>query len=275
MFERRELSGEPAAVREAYAPSALVLDSEGDFETLPPSVAENLLAVVDGVDPIAYDESWIPDEAPETLHRIAGGEFTVGAPGDGGVTWTRQTDPPTVIVKPRLEGSPEGFVEFLVSEALLEVGVGLPEQFLGFFEAEYRDLAAAVPLSPADTYQLAAAVFDAYVGLHTREAFAGWDDAYPVLHGEWIDAGERLEPRLSELSGDVARGRTDFADAAELACSAVKHSSTSDRPGADNAVKHDVALPSPFDALDAAVYREHGASYAVRWAEKTFEALSE
>lgn len=260
MFERRELSGELAAVRDRQAPSAHVFDSEGDFETLPPSVAENLLAVVDGIDPIGYDESWVPDGAPQTLHRLAGGEFTIGAPGDGGVTWTRQTDPPSVFVKPRLEGSPAGFVDFLLAEALVEVGLGVPEHFLGFFEAAYRDLDDAVPLSPAETYQLAAALFDAYVGLHSREVFREWDDEYPDLHGEWVDAGERLEPRLSTLTSDVARGRTDFADGAELACSAVKHN---------------VSVPSPFDALDAEVYREHGAAYAVRWAEKTFEALED
>jgi len=260
MFERRELSGAVAAVREAHAPSARVLDSDGDFETLPPSVAENLLAVVDSVDPTTYDESWLPADAPETLHRLAGEEFTVGAPGDGGVVWTRQTDPPTVFVKPRLEGSPTGFVDFLVAEALVEVGLGLPEQFPGFFEGEYRDLDEAVPLSAADTYQLAAALFDAYVGLHTREVFADWSETNPDLYAEWVDAGERLEPRLSTLAGDVAGGRTEFADGAELACSAVKHA---------------VDLPSPFAALDAAVYREHGAAYAVEWAERTFDALSD
>ena len=273
MFERRALSDDLAAVRDEHAPSALVLDSEGDFETLPPSVAENLLPVVDGVDPATYDPSWVPADAPETLHRIAGGEFTVGAPGDGGVAWTRQTDPPTVFVKPRLEGSPGGFVDFLVAEALVEVGLGLPEQFLGFFEERYRALGEAVPLSPAGTYQLAAALFDAYVGLHSREVFASWGEGHPDLHGEWVDAGERLEPRLSDLTADVARGRTDFADAAELACSAVKHR----RPNArgDDGGPPGPKLPSPFDALDAAVYREHGAAYAVRWAEKTFEALAE
>ncbi|QLD89758.1 hypothetical protein HWV07_12255 [Natronomonas salina] len=260
MFERRKLSGELAAVREAHAPSAAVFDSDGDFETLPSSVAENLLAVVDGIDLLTYDESWVPKDAPQTLHRIAGGEFTIGAPGDGGVAWTRQTDPPSVFVKPRLEGSPAGFVDFLLAEAFVEVGLGLPEHFLGFFGSEYRALDEAVPLSATETYQLAAALFDAYVGLHTREVFREWDDEHPALYGEWVDAGERLEPRLSNLTSDVARGQTDFADGAELACSAVKH---------------EVSVPSPFDALDAEVYRDHGAAYAVRWAEKTFEALED
>lgn len=260
MFERRELSGELTAVRDDHAPSALVLDSEGDFETLPPSVAENLLPVVDGIDPTSYDESWLPDDAPETLHRLAGGEFTIGAPGDGGVAWTRQTDPPTVFVKPRLEGSPSGFVDLLIAEAFVQIGLDVPEHFLGYFGEEYRALDDAVPLGPAGTYQLAAALFDAYVGLQTRDVFREWEDTHPGLHEEWVDAGERLEPRLSSLTRDVASGRTDFADGAELACSAVKHG---------------VELPSPFDALDAEVYREHGAAYAVQWAEKTFEALED
>lgn len=258
MFDHRELTGELAAVRDDHAPGTLIVDSEGDFETLPPSVAENLLAVVDGIDPLSYPGEWLPADAPETLYRIASDEFTVGAPGDGGVAWTRQTTPPTVFVKPRLEGSPEGFIEFLVAEALVEVGVGLPEHFLGFFGAEYRALDDAVPLSSADTYQLAAALFDAYVGLHTRAVFAGWDGCHEKLYDEWVDAGERLEPRLSGLSTDVATGRTGFSDGAELACAAVKH---------------DVDLPSPFDPLDSSAYRDHGAAFAVQWAEKTFEAL--
>lgn len=258
MFDRRGLSGELPAVREAYAPSALVLDSEGDFETLPPSVAENLLPVVESIDPLSYDETWVPDDAPETLHRIASEEFTIGAPGDGGVAWTRQTTPPTVFVKPRLEGSPAAFIEFLIAEALVEIDLGVPEHFLGFFEGEYRNLADAVPLSPADTYQLAAALFDAHVGRQTREVFTGWESSYPDLYAQWVDAGERLEPRLSSLSGDVASGRTGFADAAELACSAIKH---------------DTEVPTPFAALDTSAYDEHGAAFAVQWAEKTFDAL--
>lgn len=260
MFERRALSGELASVREAHAPSARVYDTRRDFETLPPAVAENLLAVVDGFEPATYDESWAPNDAPDALHRLAGEEFTVGAPGDGGVGWTRQTEPPSVFVKPRVEGSPSGFVDFLLAEALLEVGLDLPEHFLGFFEDSYRDLSRTVPLGPADTYQLAAALYDAYVGLHSREVLRDWEDEHPGLHAEWVDAGERLEPRLTELTSDVASVRTDVADGAELACSAVKHG---------------LALPSPFDALDADVYREHGAPYAVQWAEKTFAALEE
>ena len=260
MFDRRPLSGELAGIRDDHAPGALVFDVQRDFETLPPSVAESLLAVVDGVEPLSYDESWVPVDAPEVLSRLTDDSFTIGAPGDGGVCWTRQTTPPAVFVKPRLAGSPEGFVRFLIAEALVEIGLGCSEHFLGFFEDTYPALVESVPLSPSGTYQLAAALHTAHVGLRTRDVFSAWTDTYPDLHTEWNDAGERLEPRLADLSRDVAVGRTDFADAAELACSAVKH---------------DVDLPTPFDALDTAAYREHGAEFAVRWAEKTFEALED
>ena len=258
MFDQRTLAGELTGIRDEHAPETLVFDAQRDFETIPPSVAENLLAVVDGVEPLSYDDSWIPKGAPEILSRLAGGSFTLGAPGDGGVCWTRQTTPPAVFVKPRLAGSPDGFVRFLIAEALVEVGFGCPEHFLGFFEDAYPAFADVVPLSPNGTYQLAAALQTAHVGLRTRDVFADWAGTYPDLHAEWLDAGERLEPRLEELSRGVAVGETDFADAAELACSAVKH---------------DVEIPTPFDALDTAAYREHGPTFAVRWAEKTFEAL--
>lgn len=258
MFGERELSGELDEVRDAHASGALVFDAESDFETLDPDVAENLGLRVDSLSPLSYPAEWVPEDAPRALHRLASGTFTIGAPGDGGVTWTRQTDPPVVLVKPRLEGSPTGFVEFLVAEALVEAGSDLPEQFLGFFGERYDDLDAGTPLSPADTYQLAVALFDAFVGLHTRDVFRDWVDERPALYEQWADAGGRLEPRLADLPGEVATGGTDFADAAEFACSAVKH-------GLD--------LPAPFAALDTTTYRHHGAEYGVRWAEKTFETL--
>lgn len=126
MFNRRALSADLDAVRVAHAPGAHVLDCDEDFGVLEPAVAESLLAVVDGVDPVTYDPAWVTDDAPGALQRPVGGAFTVGVTGDGGVAWTRQTDPPTVFVKPRLSGSPDGFVEFLVAEALVEVGLDLP-----------------------------------------------------------------------------------------------------------------------------------------------------
>lgn len=264
MFADRDLGDALAAVRDVHAPGALVFDTDRDFETLDPAVAEQLGLRADALDPLAYDPAWVPEGAPEILSRLASGTFTIGAPGDGGVTWTRQTVPPTVFVKPRMEGSPAGFVEFLVATALVEAGAGLPEQFLGFFRDTYPDLAAATSLGPADTYQLANALFEAYKGLHTRETFAGWEDSHPDLHAEWLDAGERLEPRLDGLVGEVAAGRTSFAAAAELACSAIRHA-TDDGP----------EIPAPFAALDTAAYADHGPSYAVRWAEKTFEKLDD
>jgi hypothetical protein len=261
MFTERTLGDELDAVRAAYAPDALVLNCATDFETLDPDVAEELLLVTDSVEPLAIDPSWVPGTAPEQLHRYADAEFTVGLPGDGGVAWTTQTDPPCVLVKPRLETSPESFVDFLVAEALVQTSLGEPEQFVAFFAERYPDLAAVTDerLGPSGTYQLAVALYEAYLGLQTRELFEFWDDDYPALSDAWADAGERLEPRLGDLSTELARGQTDFAAAAELACSAVKHG---------------LELPTPFSALDAAAYGEHGAAYAVQWAETTMETLS-
>lgn len=258
MFTEHDLSSALLDVREDHAPKAVVLDTERDFETLPSAVAESLGLYVDSLSPTSYPTEWLPPTAPEQLVAYAGEDFTVGMPGDGGVAWTIQTDPPSVLVKPRLQGSPEEFVDFLVAEALVQIGLSFPEQFLPFFEDSYRALDAAVTLSPADTYQLAAALYEAYVGLHTRAVFRQWDESVPDLYDAWRDAGQRLEPRVSELPEAVALGRTDFADAAELACSAIKH---------------DVEIPTPFGALDTGAYREYGPSYAVQWAEKTFEQL--
>ncbi|MFC6837006.1 DUF7089 family protein [Halomarina ordinaria] len=260
MFTERDLPEDVSGVRASHATGALVLDCEADFETLPPAQAEELGLLVDALDPTSYPEEWLPPEVPTQLRRYVGTEFTVGMPGDGGVTWTRQTDPPIVFVKARTEGSPEDFLDFLVAEALVEVALDRPEHFLGFFEGRYRDLAAATRLSPADTYQLAVALYDASLGLDTREVFRGWDEEFPRLHDAWVDAGERLQPRLSDLPREVATGRTSFPAAAELACAGVKH-------GLD--------VPTPFGALDTEAYRDHGADYAVTWARKTFEKLRE
>ncbi|WP_225332710.1 DUF7089 family protein [Halomicrobium urmianum] len=258
MFEERALDGEVDSVRDRHAPDAVVLDCQRDFETLDPAVAEDLLLLTEGLDPLSYPDEWVPADAPDELHRFAGSDFTIGMPGDGGVAWTRQTDPAVVLVKPRLAGSPDDFVDFLLAEALVQVGLDLPEHFLGFFEDRYPDFSRAVAgrLDPAGTYQLAAAAFDAYVGLHSREVFADWDGDLPRLFDAWHDAGERLEPRLGDLSEEIALGRTEFSAAAELACSAVKHA---------------LEPPAPFAALDTSAYREYGAEYAVRWAEKTLQ----
>jgi hypothetical protein len=273
MFEERSLSEDLAAVRDAHAPDAIVLDCGTDFETLTPERAEDVGLLVDALDPLAYPELWLPEDAPELLRRFASTDFVVGMPGDGSVAWTRQTEPPVAFVKARVQGSPGEFVDFLIAEALVEIGTGLPEHFLGFFEERYRDLDAVLPLDAGSVYQVAAALYDAYLGLHTRDVFAAWggddsdggdrpDDtsdgnAHPKLFEAWQDAGERVEPRLAGLPKSMARDETDFADATEFACAAVKHG---------------LELPAPFAALDTEAYRDHGADYAVTWAEKTFES---
>ncbi|TYL39692.1 hypothetical protein CV102_05240 [Natronococcus pandeyae] len=260
MFEVRELSSPVEAIREEHAPDAVVVDCERDFETLPPAQAEDLGLLVDALEPASYPAEWLPANAPKLLARYAGSDFTVGMPGDGSIAWTRQTDPPTVIVKPRVGGSPEPFLNFLLAEALVEVGLDVPEQFIGFFEEEYRALDQATSLDSGGTYQVAAALYDGWKGLHTREVFAEWDDDHPELADAWQDAGTRLEDRVSELPRAVARGETEFADATELACASLKHA---------------IELPAPFAALDTDAYREHGPDYAITWAEKTFDALEE
>jgi hypothetical protein len=260
MFERRALPHHLEAVRERHAPESLVLDVDADFETLPPATAEDLGLLVDTLDPATYPEAWVPADAPRPLHRYAGSDFTVGIPGDGTVMWTRQTVPPTVLVKARAAGTPDAFLEFLLAEAFVQIGLDVPESFLPFFAEVYPDLDAAIPLGPASVYQIAAALYDGWLGLRTRPIFADWDDDHPRLHDAWTDAGERLRGRVDDLPGAVARDETPFADATELACSAIKH-------GLD--------LPAPFTALDTAAYADYGPEYAVRWAATTFEKLTE
>lgn len=262
MFSDRSLSPTLAAARERYAPDATVLDVAQDFETLPPAVAEDLGLFADALDPASYPERWLPDDAPTTLEAYAGPTFTVGMPGDGTVVWTDQTEPPTVLLKKRAEGTPEAFLDFLVAEAFVQIDRGVPEFFLPFFGAEYAELADVTGLGPADTYQIAAALFDGWVGLQTREVFASWVDEpeFEPLYETWVDAGQRLEPRLADLSRSVAHGEMTFPEATEYACSAIKH-------GLD--------LPTPFGALDTDAYREYGADYAIKWADKTVSTLAE
>lgn len=260
MFTERSLPEDLAAVQTAYAPDAHVLDVDADFETLPPAAAEDLGLLAESLDPASYPSEWLPEGAPSLLRRYAGTDFTIGMPGDGTVVWTRQTVPPTVLVKARAQGTPEDFLDFLLAEAFVQIDLDVPEHFLPFFGERYRDLDAAVPLGSADVYQIAVALYEAWVGLQTREEFSTWEDPHPRLYETWLDAGTRLEGRLADLPGAVARGETDFADATEYACSAVKHT---------------LELPAPFAALDTSAYRDHGAAYAIRWAEKTFERLKE
>ena len=260
MFEPRSLSAPVAAVRDECVPEAIVIDCDRDFETLPPELAEGLGPFVERLNPASYPPDWVPAEAPQLLHRYASDAFTIGMPGDGAIAWTRQTTPPVVLVKARVHGSPEAFVDFLLAEALVACSLDVPEHFLGFFEAAYPAFDDVVPLDSSATYQIAAACFDAWVGLHTREQFSTWHDSHPELAATWQDAGTRIEDRVGDLPRAVARGETNLADATELAGAAVKHG---------------LELPAPFAALDTAAYRDHGAPYAIRWAEATFEALTE
>ena len=258
MFDRRDLSDDVDAVREAHAPGALVLDVSADFETIPPAAAEDLGLLVDALDPATYPSEWLPEDAPSALVAYASSDFTVGMPGDGTVAWTRQTSPPTVLVKKRAEGTPSEFLDYLLAEAFVQIGTDAPEHFLPFFGERYRDLDDAAPLGPADVYQIAAALYDAWLGLQTRDVFAAWEETQPRLFDAWEDAGSRLEGRLSRLPRAVARGETSFAEATEYACSAVKH---------------DLDLPAPFAALDTRAFVEYGPEYGVTWAKKTFEKL--
>ncbi|WP_331235325.1 DUF7089 family protein [Natronorarus salvus] len=260
MFRERGLNDELEAVRAAHAPETLVLDCEADFESLPPEALDELALVTRELHPVSYPTEWLPERTPDPLRRFAGSDLVIGLPEGGSVIWTRQTEPPLCLVKARVQGAPEGFVDFLVANALVEVGLELPESFLGFFGERYTDLVEALAFSPASSYQVAAALYQGWIGLHTRETFAGWADEFRTLHDEWVDAGERLEPRLDDLSTEVATGETDFAEATEYAC---------------GAIRHDLDLPTPFSALDTEAYREYGAEYAVRWAEKTVAALGE
>ncbi|WP_410766118.1 hypothetical protein [Haloferax sp. DFSO60] len=261
MFEPRTLSTDLEAVREEYAPDALVLDVETDFETIPPAAAENLGLVVESLSPTSYPAEWLPDDVPQLLGAYVSSDFTIGMPGDGTVVWTRQTTPPTVFLKHRAKTTPQNFLDFLVAEAFVQLSFeDVPEHFLPFFGEHYRDLTTAIPHGPNDVYQIALALFEGWIGLHTRDVFESWDGEYDALYDTWEDTGERLDERLSDLPRSVALGETSFPNATEFACSAIKHGRE---------------LPAPFSALDTEAYLEYGPAYAVRWAEKTFEQLAE
>lgn len=286
MFSPRPLDDDLDVVRDRHAGESPVLDVDADFETLPPAAAEDLGLFVDGLSPASFPVEWLPEDVPELLRKYAGPAFTVGLPGGGTAVRTTQTDPQAVLVKQRAAGTPDDFLAFLIADRLVQIGVSpapgsvpsdvqasrLPESFLPFFGARYRDLDAAIRRpdpdtgrsttgqGPSDVFQVATALFDAWVGLYTRDVFASWEGSQPRLFDAWVDAGERLDGRLGELSGEVARGETDFASATEYACSAVRH-------GLD--------LPAPFAALDTAAYRDRGAPYAVKWAEKTFASMAD
>lgn len=286
MFSQRPLDDDLSAVRDRHAPDSPVIDVDAEFETLPPAAAEDLGLFVDDLDPASSPAEWLPDDVPERLQQYAGPAFTVGLPGAGTVLRTTQTRPQAVLLKRRADGTPDDFLAFLIADRLVQVGIEpapgtiassaesndrLPETFLPFFGPRYADLDTAVrrpngaadafsAFGPTDVFQVATALFDAWIGLYTRDVFASWEGEFPRLFDAWTDAGERLEGRLADLPGEVARGETGFPSATEYACSAVRH-------GLD--------LPAPFAALDTAAYRDRGAAYAVKWAEKTFASMAE
>lgn len=247
MFTVRELPSDLEAVRATHAPGARVFVCEREFETLDSRWLDALAGRVDDVDPLVYPAAWVPETAPSILRRLTRSDLVIGLPEHGSVTWTRQTTPAVVLIRPRARGSPEDFLDFLIGEAFVEIDRAPVEHFLGFFEDQYLDIAALC--SPSEAYQLGAALYTAYVGLNAVKEFAEWAQRHPRLYAAWLDAGDRLAPRLTDLPTAVSRGDTTFADATEYACSAIKH---------------DLDLPAPFGALDSLAYREYGAAYAVQ-----------
>lgn len=254
MFTERDLADDVVDLRDELVPTLLVLDVEKEFEAMPAEWVYDLAIVTESIDPLSYPPDWVPADAPNALRRLTDSEPRIGLPGDGGVTWTAQTDPPLVFVKPRLAGAPADFVDFLVVEAIQQIALGQPEHALGFFAERYLDLQTAVGGDPELAFGLSVALTEGWRGLETRAEFRTWADSWPRLHEAWADAGNRLEERVSELPQLVADGTLGFVDATELACSAIKH---------------DLELPPPFAALDVAAYREQGAAFAVRWAAET------
>lgn len=254
MFTAHHLTPELEELRDELLPSALVLECEQEFEAMPEDWVYELALITESFDPLSHPEEWIPTDAPPSVGRLADGEPSIGMPGDGGISWTAQTEPPLVFLKPRLQGVPEGFRDFLIAEALLQCSLGLPEEPVGWLGEEYPAFQEAAGGAPDAAYRLAAALMEGWNGLETRDHFATWESGYPGLHHAWVDAGDRLVERIDSLPRLVANGTLSFVDATELACSAIKH---------------ELALPSPYDALDEDAFREHGPAFAIRWTAET------
>ena len=255
MFSTYDLTGELAALQNELVSELLVLRSDEEFETMPTDWLYELALVTDDITPHSYASEWIPATAPKPLHQFTGADPVIGAPGDGGITWTTQTSPPIVFLKPRAEGIPDTFREFLLAEAILDIHLAHPEHPLDFFRAEYPALHEATRDDPGLAYRLSGALCEAWCGIGRRPVFEEWSDTYPAIHDAWEDAGNRLADRILNLPAELAQGSTGFVSAAELACSGVKHG---------------IELPPPFDALTVSAYRDHGPSFAVKWTEKTF-----
>lgn len=258
MFAARDLSDDLAALRDEHAPSARVVETEQEFETMPTDWLFELAIVTDELQPLAYPADWLPDDATSAARRTTDRDPAIGMPDDGSVTWTRQTEPPMVFIKPRAAGLPDEFCDFLIGEALVELGAAYPETPVCFFRERYRSVQSAVG-SPTVAYQLAAALRTGWIGRETRTIFTEWADPYPGLHAGWVDAGDRLRDRVESIPTLLNTGEIAFGDATELACSAIKH---------------DLALPAPFAAIDVEAYSEQGPEFAERWIEETaVEAL--
>lgn len=253
MFTERTLSSDLADLLEDVSPQTQVLDCEQEFETMPADWVYELALITDDIHSLGYPDSWVPDDAPNAAQRTTGANPVIGMPDDGSVAWTRQTDPPFVFVKPRASGLPDEFRDFLIAEAIVEVSRDIPETPVGYFAETYRTVHETVE-SPMVAFQLAAALRRGWIGLHTRETFAEWDEPKPRLHAAWADAGDRLVDRVEEIPTLMAEGQLGFADGTELAC---------------NAIKHDISLPSPWAAVDVDTFAEHGAPFAVRWIEES------
>lgn len=253
MFTRRDLPSDLDALRSAHAEDAYILNCDREFETMPSDWVYDLALITDDVTPLGHPDSWIPSDVPASIQRLRGRDLAIGMPTDGSVAWTRQTDPPAIFVKPRAAGIPDDFRDFLIAEAIVEVGMEVPETPLCFFEGEYGAVHDHVG-DPQEAFQIAAALRVAWIGLHARERFRGWTETYPRLGEAWADAGARLESRVTELDTLVGANRMSMANATELACSALKH---------------DISLPAPFDALDVDAFADQGAPFARRWVERT------
>ena len=237
----------------------LVVESQRDFEALPEDALFEVALLTEDISPTPCPESWLSEDSPQTLSRLTKNDLAIGLPGDGSVTWTAQTTPPLIIIKPRIAGAPTDFKDFLIAEAILQLSRDHPEHLLSFFREDYRSLEGAVNGDSDLSYRLAIALYRGWQGLDTRASFQTWEEKYPRLGAAWSSAGGHLEGRVSELPTLLADGTMGFGAATELACSALKH---------------DISLPAPFRALDVESFRDHGARFAIKWAERTYAQLA-
>lgn len=255
MFAARDCSADVRALSEEVLAEGLIVDCAREFDVLSEELLYELALFTHDIDALSYSDDWIPDDAPAPIARLARPNPVVGRPGQGSVTWTRQFNPPLVIVKPRGRELPASFLDFLLAEALLVCSLELPEHPLGFFTDRYPTLQTMVG-DPDSAMRFANALYAAWVGLSIRPRFEAWADNHPALHAAWRNAGRLLSERVVELPELQARGEIDLLTATELASSALKHG-------------HE--LPAPFDALDVDAFRTEGADYALRWLERTID----